>query len=157
VNKSNGNLSLLYFDRYSFNLSTIGKAVQDRWREPRERYMDELFFSEDRKDQIFNFHKLRMEGHHRLSMPLLPLSLTLVGLAFMLGGDFNRRGQFFRILGAVSAVIVIEIAQLGSKNLGEKYESIYVLMYFSPLAPALVAAWLLGKNTGFKKLEHVPT
>jgi hypothetical protein len=52
---------------------------------------------------------------------------------------------------------VIEIAQLGSKNLGEKYESIYVLMYFSPLAPALVAAWLLGKNTGFKKLEHVPT
>lgn len=109
VDEEDGSLSLLYFDRYSFDLSTAKNAGQDRWREPRERYLDELFFSEDRTNSIYNFYKLRMEGHHRLAMPLLPLGFTLVGLTFLLGGDFNRRGQLFRILGAVSTVIAIGI------------------------------------------------
>jgi lipopolysaccharide export system permease protein len=85
-----------------------------------------------------------MEGHHRIAMPFLPLSFTLVGLAFLLGGDFNRRGQLFRILGAVATVLLIEIAQLGAKNLGEKVQGIYVFMYLAPLIPALVAGWLLS-------------
>ena len=156
VDAKNGRLSLLYFDRYSFDLSTVNDAIQNRWREPRERYLNELFFSEDQKNRIKFFHKLRMEGHYRLSMPLLPLSFTLVGLVFLLGGDFNRRGQLFRILGAVSTVIAIEIAQLGVKNLGEKTPAIYVLMYFVPLLPALLAAWLLSPWGRVKKLQLNP-
>ena len=154
VDEEDGSLSLLYFDRYSFDLSTVKNAGQDRWREPRERYLDELFFSEDRRTSIYNFYKLLMEGHHRLAMPLLPLGFTLVGLAFLLGGDFNRRGQLFRILGAVSTVIAIEVAQLGAKNLGEKTQSIYVLMYFAPLLPALLAAWLLSPWGHIKKAAN---
>jgi lipopolysaccharide export system permease protein len=156
VDEKDGSLSLLYFDRYSFDLSTVNKAVQNRWREPRERYLNELFFSKDRSEKIGYFHKLRMEGHHRLSMPLLPVSFTLVGLAFLLGGDFNRRGQLFRILGAVSAVIAIEIAQLGVKNLGEKSPDILVLIYFAPLLPALLAAWLLSAWGHIKKQQLFP-
>jgi lipopolysaccharide export system permease protein len=156
VDEKDGSLSLLYFDRYSFDLSTVNKSVRDRWREPRERYMHELFFSEDGMGKIYNFHKLRMEGHHRLSMPLLPLSFTLVGLAFLLAGDFNRRGQLFRILGAVSTVIVIEIAQLGVKNLGEKTENLTVLIYVAPLLPALLAAWWLNNRGPVKKRPLLP-
>ena len=144
VDEKDGRLSLLYFDRYSFDLSTVKNADQDRWREPRERYLHELFFSEDKISKVQYFEKLRMEGHHRLSMPLMPISFILVGLAFLLGGDFNRRGQTFRILGAVTTVVAIEIAQLGAKNLGEKTQAIYVLMYFAPLIPALIAGWLLS-------------
>lgn len=156
VDAKDRSLSLLYFDRYSFDLNTVNNAEQNRWREPRERYLNELFFSEDRKNKIEYFYKLRMEGHHRLSMPLLPFSFTLVGLAFLLGGDFNRRGQLFRILGAVSTVIAIEIAQLGVKNLGEKTPAIYVLMYFAPLLPAFLAAWLLSPWGHLKKQQLHP-
>lgn len=152
VNEKDGILSLLYFDRYSFDLSTVDDTLQDRWREPRERYLDELFISKDLNKKIpYAFHKLRMEAHHRLSMPLLPLSFALVGLAFLLSGDLNRRGQLFRVLGAVSAVILIEIAQLGAKNLGEKTQGVFVLMYFAPLAPALLGAWLLSPMGQIKK------
>ena len=151
VNEKDGSLSLLYFDRYSFDLSAVDKTAKNRWREPRERFLSELFFSEDRKGEIGFFQKLRMEGHHRLSMPLLPLSFTLVSLVFLLGGDLNRRGQLFRILGATATVIVIEIAQLGAKTMGEKTQGIYILMYLAPLIPAFVAAWLLSPGNQAKK------
>jgi lipopolysaccharide export system permease protein len=144
VNEKDGRLSLLYFDRYSFDLNTVSDSVPNRWREPRERYLNELFYSEKEAESVGYFHKLRMEGHHRLSMPLLPLCFTLVGLALLLMGDFNRRGQLWRILSAIAVVIVVEVAQLGLKNLGEKAPSITVLMYLTPILPALAAVWLLA-------------
>lgn len=155
VDEKDGNLSLLYFDRYSFDLSTVDDSAEDRWREPRERYLNELFFSEGRKNEIGYFQKLRMEGHHRLSMPLLPLSFTLVGLAFLLGGDFNRRGQLLRILGAVATVVAIEVIQLGAKNLGERVPGVFMLMYLAPLLPALAAAWLMGPRAQERRLARV--
>jgi lipopolysaccharide export system permease protein len=151
VDARDGSLSLLYFDRYAFDLSTVKKSAEDRWREPRERFLNELFFSEDQEKRVQFVHKLRMEGHYRLAMPLLPAAFTLVSLAFLLGGDFNRRGQLFRILGAVAAVVAIEIAQLGAKNLGEKTQGMYILMYLAPLLPALVAAWFLSPRRGTYK------
>ena len=151
VDAKDGSLSLLYFDRYSFDLSTVSKSADDRWREPRERFLNELFFSEGQKNGVQFFHKLRMEGHYRLAMPLLPAAFTLVSLAFLLGGDFNRRGQLFRILGSIGAVVAIEIAQLGAKNLGEKTQGIYLFMYLAPLLPALIAAWFLSPRQGAPK------
>ena len=156
VDEKDGSLSLLYFERYSFDIKTVESSVQGRWREPRERYLNELFYSEDQRNKIQFFSKLRMEGHHRLATAILPLSFALVALAFLLGGDFNRRGQLFRVLGAVSTVIVIEIAQLGAKNLGEKTQGIYLLMYLTPLLPALLAAWLLRYGSVRKKIEGLP-
>jgi len=156
VDEKDGSLSLLYFERYSFDLSTVESSVKNRWREPRERYLNELFFSEDQKNKIQFFSKLRMEGHHRLASAFLPLSFALIALAFLLSGDFNRRGQLFRILSAISTVITIEIAQLGAKNLGEKTQGIYVLMYFTPLIPALIATWLLRYGGVRKKVEGPP-
>lgn len=146
VDEKDGRLSLLYFERYSFDLSAIDPAAEDRWREPRERFLHELFFSEDQEKAVGYFHKLRMEGHHRLSAPLLPLSFTLVGLAFLLGGDFNRRGQLWRVMSAVGVVIVIELSQLGVKHLGEKWPDASALMYLVPVLPGLVAAWFLASR-----------
>lgn len=144
VDEKDGRLSLLYFDRYSFDLDTVSEGIPNRWREPRERFLNELFFSEDQAKKIGYFYKLRMEGHHRLSMPLLPLCFTLVSLALLLMGDFNRRGQLWRILSAIAIVFVVEVAQLGFKNLGEKAPNIAVLIYLTPIIPALTAIWLLN-------------
>jgi lipopolysaccharide export system permease protein len=144
VDEKDGRLSLLYFDRYSFDLDTASQGIPNRWREPRERYLSELFFSEDQAKTIGYYYKLRMEGHHRLSMPLLPLCFTLVSLALLLMGDFNRRGQMWRILSAIAIVFIVQVAQLGLKNLGEKEPNIAFLIYLIPLIPALAAVWLLN-------------
>jgi lipopolysaccharide export system permease protein len=142
VNEKDGRLSLLYFDRYSFDIGTISQTTEIRWREPRERYLGELF--DPAPNDSWKRNKLIMEGHHRLSLPLLPIAFTLVALAFMLGGEFNRRGQMGRVLCAVGIIILIETGQLGIKNLGDKTPEIAFLMYVVPAIPALLALVYLG-------------
>jgi lipopolysaccharide export system permease protein len=150
VDENNGSLTLLYFDRYNFDLSTVQPSPNNRWREPRERFLTELFFSEDKDNKVPYFHKLRMEGHHRISLTLLPTAFVLTALAFLLGGGFNRRGQLYRIMSAISVVVLIEIAQVGAKNLGEKTQGLFILMYLAPLIPAIVSAWFLSAKSEIK-------
>ena len=144
IDDEDGRLSLLYFDRYSFEVGGQGGSEQPRWREPRERFLHELLVHE--AGAPWNYPKLRMEAHHRLSAPLLPIAFTLVGLALLLHGDFNRRGQLWRILAAVGVVIVVESALLGFKNLGEKLPDTVPLMYAASLLPSAAAAWVLAQR-----------
>jgi lipopolysaccharide export system permease protein len=138
VRADDGRLSLLYFDRYTFDLSALNKSNLALWREPRERFLHELFFPSDRADDLYNFYKLRMEGIFRLSSPLLYLSFTAIALALLLGGDFNRRGQFLRILTAVCVVTAIQVAVIASKSLGEKVPEVEAVMYGVPLISTIV-------------------
>ena len=80
VRADDGRLSLLYFDRYTFDLSALNKTEIDLWREPRERFLNELFFPADQAQKIYNYRELRMEGLFRLSSPLLYLAFTAIGL-----------------------------------------------------------------------------
>lgn len=143
VRQDDGRLSLLYFDRYTFDLSALNKTEINLWREPEERFLHELLFSSDQAETIYNYRLLRMEGLYRLSSPLLYLAFTAIGLALLLGGDFNRRGQFLRILIAVCCVTVVQITVLSIKNLGEKTPALGSIMYLLPLLTAAVCLVIL--------------
>lgn len=136
VREDDGRLSLLYFDRYTFDLSALNKTEINLWREPRERFLHELFYSPEEANKIYNYRELRMEGVFRLSSPLLYLAFTAIGLALLLSGDFNRRGQFMRILTAVCCVTAIQVVVLSMKNLGEKTPALEPVMYLLPIAAA---------------------
>lgn len=154
VREDDGRLSLLYFDRYTFDLSALNKTEIDLWREPRERFLHELFFSPEEADKIYNYRELRMEGIFRLSSPLLYLAFTAIGLALLLGGDFNRRGQFLRILTAVCCVTAIQVVVLSMKNLGEKTPALEPVMYLVPIIATIgfVIIMISGKpRTGGRK------
>ncbi|MFL2668651.1 MAG: LPS export ABC transporter permease LptF [Alphaproteobacteria bacterium] len=145
VDPKDGHLSLLYFDRYSFDIGTTTKDPITRWREPRERFLTTLMnpSPKDSRD-IRWYNKLIIEGHHRLSMPFFALAFTFVGLALLLGGSFNRRGQLWRVVSAVGIIIILETSHLGVKNLGEKATNLAFLMYLIPILPIIVSACFLG-------------
>ena len=154
VREDDGRLSLLYFDRYTFDLSALNKTEIDLWREPRERFLHELFFSPEKAGKIYNYRELRMEGIFRLSSPLLYLAFMAIGLALLLGGDFNRRGQFLRILTAVCCVTAIQVVVLSMKNLGEKTPTLEPVMYLVPIIATIgfVIIMISGKpRTGGRK------
>ncbi len=153
VDAKDGSLSLLYFERYSFDIGTLSSEQGPHWREPRERFLNELFYPEPR--DAWKANKLYMEGHHRLAQPLLPAAFTLVALALLLSGDFNRRGQTGRILSAIGFVIIVEMAQISVKNLGEKLPELAILLYLIPLLPALIAALILLGWQPFKPASPV--
>jgi lipopolysaccharide export system permease protein len=135
-----GSVSILYFDRYTFEITGLDDAPQGRWREPRERYLHELF-SPSEQQETWNYQKLRMEGHYRLASPLLNIAFTLIGLAFVLGGEFNRRGQALRIGLAIAVATATEAAILGAKPLGEKTPDAWFLLYLAPLVPAAACGY----------------
>ncbi|MFP6730400.1 MAG: LPS export ABC transporter permease LptF [Alphaproteobacteria bacterium] len=105
MNRDRGKLSLLYFDRHNVDLSDLINAEGPRWREPRERYIDELFREPQDANETAYLAELRAEGHNRLLSPLYSLVMTLIALAALLGGEFNRRGRAARMIfaGAIAA------------------------------------------------------
>src|SRR3546814_18017488 len=66
VDRATGRVSLLYFDRYTIELSEFGEAAQSRWREPKERLLLELLQpGDDHRDQRYS-PELIAEAHNRL-------------------------------------------------------------------------------------------
>jgi len=144
IDEEDGRLSLLYFDQYTFDIGNMGGETGERWREPRERYLNELFFPATSEKKLWNYQKLRMEGHHRLAMPLLPIAFTLIAIALLLSGEYNRRGQLLRILVAVAVVVAMEAALLGLKNMGERAPWVTPFMYLISIVPAAIAVYFIA-------------
>ena len=75
--------------------------------------------------------------------PFLALAYTLIGLAALLAGEFNRRGQSRRILLAVAVVVVTQIASLGLVNLTTLIPMVAPFIYLLPLSVIGASAWIL--------------
>lgn len=148
VERQSGRLSLLYFDRYTVDLSQFTRAAENRWREPPERFLNELFYPNlsDPNDAQYQ-HSLKAEGHQRLAAPVYPIVYALIAAAAMLSGQFDRRGQARRIFVAVGVITLAQAAQLGLSNLAVKMPSTVPLMYLSPLLFGAAAALVLLRRS----------
>lgn len=136
-------LSLLYFDRYSFDLSDLMTQPGPRWREPRERYMQELLGPPRPGDDPAHHTKLLAEGHQRLASPLYCMVFALIALAAMLGGEFNRRGRVRRMLFGAGAAVTFQGIALALGNVLVKQPAITPLFYAFIAVSAIVAMFLL--------------
>ena len=141
--RKDGGLTLLHFERYEFEIAGLAETPHRAWREPRERFLSELFFPDDQSEKVWNYHLLRTEGHHRIVAPLLSLCFVILGAAFLLSGEFNRRGQMKRVVGCIGVVMAIEISLLGIKSSGQDHPDVTGLMYLCPLLPGLIGGYVL--------------
>jgi lipopolysaccharide export system permease protein len=143
VDRPGGRLSLLYFDRYTVELSQLQGSIHARWREPRERYLDELFNPTDDPADQRNYNELIAEGHQRLIAPLYVLAFVMIALAALLSGHLNRRGQTLRVLAAIVCVAGLEGLSLGLNDLAIRSLDAIPVMYAAALLPSLGALAVL--------------
>jgi lipopolysaccharide export system permease protein len=155
VQADDGRLSLLYFDRYTFDLKNIQDEITQYWREPRERFLHELFHFDEDPREVYSYSKLRMEGYFRLSSPLLYLTYVVIGLATLLGGDFNRRGQLLRISISVCAVMMVQVASLGAKSLGEKIPEVAAALFAIPIVTTVVFLVMLTSSRPKRRNQRI--
>jgi lipopolysaccharide export system permease protein len=152
IDKKTNKLSILYFDRYSFDLSSVTLKPEERFREARERMVDELL---DLKiEDVGNprdFGKFKVEGHQRLTTPINTLGFALIALVCLLLGDFSRRGQVKRILLASVIFVSLQITNLGLINISAKNLQLVPLLYASIIAPVFILLFLLLLHPRFKK------
>jgi lipopolysaccharide export system permease protein len=148
VDPANGKLSLLYFDRYSVDLGKIGQAQQNRWREPRERYLHELLFPSNSPDDRAQASRLRAEAHNRLTTPLLGFAFTLISLAALLSGEFNRRGQSKRVLAAIALAAALQTGAIALGNAIVRWPALTPAPYVVLAATTALCLWWLIRARG---------
>lgn len=141
-------LSYLQFDRYTIELSSFAEELPLRWREPKERYLHELLFpSRHPKDQQLK-NELIAEGHQRLIAPLYSITFVVVALAFLLSGEFNRRGQLYRVISSVVCIVLIEGLSLAFQDLAIRHLAAILAMWATLLLPIAVGLWILLRERG---------
>ena len=131
MERGSGRLSLLYFDSYTVELALLEQRLARRWREPKERFLQELLFPDESGNDQKNYNELVAEGHQRLAGPLYTLAFILVALAALLSGEFNRRGQLRRIVIAVICVAALEALSLALHDFAIRSLKAVPLLYLA--------------------------
>jgi lipopolysaccharide export system permease protein len=146
-------LSLLTFESYTLDLDTLHDAPVVRFREPQERFIDELFFPP--KDVEGSLRQgFVVEAHQRILVPLSAFSFSLIPLACLLPGELNRRGQLKRVLLAIGLAFLFELADLGVNNIAARSGAAIPLMYVAALLPLVLGFGILlhgGIRLGFRR------
>ena len=144
VERDRGKFSMLVFDQTTLDIANTQADQSHRWREPRERFLGDLFDPKDTSPNQPHFQELRAEGHNRLIQPFLPLTCAAVTLALLLSGSYSRRGQTVSVLSAVVIIIVILVGSLSSRSLAGKQPLMIYAMYANAILPLLVALYYLA-------------
>jgi lipopolysaccharide export system permease protein len=155
---ANQNLSILYFDRYVFEVPTSNESISQRFREPRERSMTELINLEDAEGiNQHDWGKYKVELHKRIMSPLLGVGFAMIGLACLLYGTITRRSQTMRIITAVGIMISLQGAALGLESVVAKNLALVPLLYGLAIVPIFVGIIMLIKHPKTSKSKKKKT
>jgi lipopolysaccharide export system permease protein len=145
MNPENGILNRLDFERYTIDLPDSSGPVRQRWREPEERTLWELF-NPDMANQrdVESRREFGVEIHRRLVAPLMAPALAVMALAFLLVGPVDRRGQGWRIMLATGGAVLVQGLYLGAFSLAQDGIAGLFLMYALVLGPLVAGGFMLS-------------
>lgn len=146
VDAQSHGLSILYFERYAFELQESRGGADARRRDPRERRLGELLdVRNDPSVEPKDHGRYLVAAHHRLTAPLSVLAYALIGLACLLAGPFRRSGQAPHNAVAIAIVVFLGLGALGVENLAARQPRLVPLIYLFALVPPVIAAAFLVK------------
>jgi lipopolysaccharide export system permease protein len=125
------------------DLNGFRDAPGARVLQAEERFLPDLFNPQGVDDDPTFKQRLIVEGHNRLVSPLFCITYVLVGLACLLTGELNRRGQAKRMLTAWVIVAGLVTLSLIMTNLANRNLGAIPLMYLTALVPAVISALLV--------------
>lgn len=144
IDQETGNLYILDFEKDQYDLSMYTKEGERDGKTPEESYIGELLFPSNIAEQ---FHgKFIAEGHYRIVWPLFSIVLTLVAMAALFSGQFNRRGQWKRILAAAFISVILVLFNLGMKGAAAASSMLAVFMYLNVVVSIGVCLYIILSN-----------
>ncbi len=147
LDRQSKKLSMLHFERYNLDLTQFVEKQSDRWMKPKERFIQELLWIDKKspRDQE-NMGRLWSTGHDQLTNPLFVMVFTLIALAMMLTGEFNRRDRGKRLIVAIVFVMAIRLAGLAFVNMTAQSTLLTPLIYLNLFVPVAFAIYLLSQQ-----------
>ena len=156
VSSDDQTIKMLFFDRYTLDLSDLAEPPADRFREPRERFLHELIGPSISVSDDEHRAELTAEFHRRLVSPIDIFALTMIGLVAMLTGEFNRRRQWPRLLGGILTSVLYISLSYAIGNALIKTPSLTPLAYAYPLLTIAAAAAILQSGRLTRWLTRLP-
>ena len=138
-----GQFSLLQFDSYTVDFQMAKTITTDRFRDARERGLDELLMADADDLSPREYRRFRVELHNRLTSPLYALGFALTACAILLTWGFDRRGQLRSVLTAIAALVGIQAAALGASNLATGSLAFVPAIYLAAFGPIIAGGWPL--------------
>ena len=152
VEKANGELSLLYFERYAFDFGDAVGLEAARFKEAKERSLVDLFWPADVVEERHR-REFAAEGHRRLITPLVSLLFVLIGLGALFSGDFNRRGSNRRLQYAVAIAVAVQALTFGLTGLLVRAPEVIPFIYFLFALMASLACYVVATDP-FRKTSQ---
>ncbi|MBO4520002.1 MAG: LPS export ABC transporter permease LptF [Alphaproteobacteria bacterium] len=151
VSNKTGRFSILYFDHYNTDFVSNREKAASRFKNPGERSLKELFFTpQNVLPNLKTFHRFRLEGFKRLSLPFFNLSFMMIAAAGLLTGTFNRRGHNKRIIITILIMAGVQILELGTENLCLRNLYFIPLLYVLSISPAFICLYVLKHSGSFQ-------
>ena len=122
--------TMVVFDRYAFDLSTLVHGQQAVKYSVRQRYLWQLLFP-DPKDPIYleQPNEFRAEMHDRLIAPIYPIAFAVIAYAYLGAPRTNRQSRTVSMLGAVGGVALLRLAGFVSTVFGATMPWMLSLQY----------------------------
>lgn len=141
-----GYVSRLDFDNYTIDVTPSRKQGQERWVKPDERVFTNLLFADMslRENQPF-IGQLSVEANRRIASSFLLFSFCMIALASLLSGEFDRRGQNWRIATAIMLIVITQSLFMAMNSAAIKNPNLIAGLYIIALLPALLS-WAVLKR-----------
>ncbi|NNE79271.1 MAG: LPS export ABC transporter permease LptF [Silicimonas sp.] len=138
-------LSITRFDDFAFDLNGLVDAVSTGRRLPSELPTTMLLAASPETQKLTGSNRATLvaEAHERFSDALNGLIAPLIGFAALLVGGFSRFGVWRQILGAIAALIVVQmITQMGQGAVRTNANQ-WILAYAGPVVGLAIGVGLL--------------
>lgn len=144
---ASGTVSWLSFTDYTLDIGFYANAIE-RKRGADERTIGQMFDYKDVPD--IERASMRAEAHQRITWPIYALALPLFALAVLLSSEFNRRGQWKRIVFAAMAGVVVVLISFSLRSIAVKHPAGILLMYVFAFGTLFGAAAVLRSGIFIK-------
>jgi len=132
--KQVGDMSIVRFQSYAFDLSNLIPEASEPVFKPSERSTANLL-GPPGNDYFAVTHpeRLRAEIHERFSLPLYCLSFALIVFAFLGVARTTRQGRGMAIVGAITCCVLLRTTGFGITALSNDSAALYAMRYLVPV------------------------
>ncbi|POF28789.1 LPS export ABC transporter permease LptF [Roseibium marinum] len=138
--KKQGDISIVRFQSYAFDLSNLIPEAGDPVYKASERTTANLLSSAGKDDYALkNPAKLTTELHERFSQPLYCIAFGLIVFAFLGKARTTRHGRGLAVVGAICACVLLRTAGFGVTAISGGSTALLGLLYLVPAAGSALA------------------
>ena len=143
-----GSISIVRFQSYAFDLTSLMPQTSTPVFKPSERTIDELLFPDPNDDYYSrNSERFSVELHDRIAQPFYPIAFGLIVFAFIGAARTTRQSRNIGVLGALVACIAMRVAGFGTTTLAVGSPVYLAGIYLVPALIIAGAGWLSIADT----------